>query len=125
MAAILIIDDERLVRGAMRLALERAGHQILEAENGCQGETLFAENKADLIIVDLIMPDQDGLRTIENIRSGDSDVPLIAMTGGGPSGPDSLLKQARAAGADRTLVKPVERADLLKTVHEALEALRY
>lgn len=120
MARILIIDDEELVRWALRLALERDGHQVAEAENGIHGMEAMAGQEADLVIVDLLMPERDGFQTIQDIRLRDLRLPVVAITGGGPTGLDSPLKRAQALGADFTLTKPVERAVLLETVDKAL-----
>ena len=120
MARILVIDDEGLVRAAYRLALERAGHEVIEAENGARGVEQLAETGADVVITDLVMPDEDGFQTIERIRRTFPDVPIIAVTGGGSAGPDRLLKLARAQGADFVLPKPVGKNDLLETVLSAV-----
>ena len=124
MARILIIDDEELVRWALAMALEHAGHVIIEAENGIDGVMRLVEEGADLAIVDLIMPVRDGYQTIEGIRRDCPRVPIIAITGGGPSGVSSPLKRALSVGADFAISKPIARDVLLETVTAALDIRR-
>ncbi|MEK6632652.1 MAG: response regulator, partial [Nitrospirota bacterium] len=63
MATILIIDDEESIRHLLREVLEKAGHQVLEASNGREGLEIYQKHPADLVIMDLLMPDTDGLET--------------------------------------------------------------
>ena len=124
MARILIIDDEELVRWALAMALEHAGHVTIEAENGIDGVMRLVEEGADLAIVDLIMPVRDGYQAIEDISRDCPRVPIIAITGGGPSGVSSPLKRAVAVGADFAISKPIAMDVLLETVMSALDTHR-
>lgn len=120
MTRVLIIDDENLVRSAFRMALERAGFEIMEAASGRLGIDCLTRNGVDLVITDLIMPDKDGFETIREIRDLQPALPIIAVTGGGPAGPDELLDRVRQMGVAVTLRKPVTRGDLLAAADEAL-----
>lgn len=120
MTRVLIIDDEDLVRSAFRLALERAGFEITEAANGKLGLDCLIRHGADLVVTDLIMPEKDGFETIEEIRNLHPAIPIIAVTGGGPSGPNRLLDRVREMGVGVTLRKPVNRRELLTAVDAAL-----
>src|SRR5438034_3194673 len=64
MARILVIDDDALLRGAIRVVLESAGYEVIEAGDGDAGLRLHRELGADLVVVDLFMPERDGLEVI-------------------------------------------------------------
>ncbi len=68
MAKILIIDDDRFWRLALKTMLDSQGHEVIEATTGLEGESALAASNIDLVFTDIFMPDQDGLQTIINIR---------------------------------------------------------
>jgi DNA-binding response OmpR family regulator len=68
MATILVIDDDFYVREMLKTVLEDSGYDVLEAADGNIGVKLFSENKVDLIITDIIMPEKEGLETIQEVR---------------------------------------------------------
>jgi two-component system, chemotaxis family, chemotaxis protein CheY len=119
MTRVLVIDDEELVRNAFRLALERAGFETVDFGSGREAMKLFQVIAPDLVIVDLVMPDQDGFETIAQIQRANPEMPIIAITGGGPMGPDQLIQRVSAMGIGLALKKPVERQDLLAAVRTA------
>jgi CheY-like chemotaxis protein len=118
-ADILIVDDEELVRSMMRTALQRAGHRVAEAANGAEGLDLLAREKFDLAIIDLIMPEKEGIETIVQARRRGLDVKIIAASGGGAAKLD-LLPLAEKSGADHTIRKPFNLPDLVALVERAL-----
>ena len=118
MPSILIIDDEKEICTVFKMALERAGYSVRTAMDGDAGIRMFKENPADLLIVDIIMPDKDGIETIVETRRTFPDVKIVAVSGGGRISSDEYLKMAKTLGANRTLEKPVTREVLLKTVKE-------
>lgn len=120
MAKILVIDDEPDIRPAMRAALEAAGHSVDEAENGMVGMARFRADPADVVITDLIMPEQEGIETIVALRRAYPGLRIIAITGAGDA--EILLKVARQVGACRTLAKPFTAEELRAAVVEALAA---
>ena len=120
MPRILIIDDDEDVRTMVKEVLSRAGYQTAEATNGRVGIKLQKENPADLIVTDLIMPEQEGLETIMEIRRLFPQAKIMAMSGGGHDGVLDFLPMARKLGASRTLNKPFTTAQLLSAVKEVL-----
>lgn len=121
MAKILILEDDRSLRKAIRGILESAGHEVLEAEDGEAGLRLFRETPADLVITDLIMPKKEGIETILELRDKYSDsLKIIAMSGGGLGDPEKYLRTAKTLGADLALVKPISRKVLLDAVDDVL-----
>jgi DNA-binding response OmpR family regulator len=120
-ARILIIDDEAMVRNLLTQILELEGHETVVATGGIAGIKIHRENPADLIITDLIMPDKDGIETIMEIRRDFKDVKIIAMSGGGQIEPKTYLQIAKTIGAVKTITKPFNRKELVKTIQELLE----
>jgi CheY-like chemotaxis protein len=133
MPSILIIDDEEDVRDALRMVLERAGHQVRIASNGNEALALQREEPAQLVITDIIMPEKDGVRTIKEMRQEFPGLRIIAISGGGGVEPlaykpgaittTAYLAAAKEVGADRVFTKPFERKDLIQAVNELLGKL--
>jgi two-component system, chemotaxis family, chemotaxis protein CheY len=121
MARILVIDDDALLRGAIRVALESAGYEVIEAADGDAGLRLHREQGADVVVVDLFMPKRDGLEVIRAMRAEAPGAKIIAMSGGSRLRLD-LLDAAAAFGAARTLWKPFTPGALLTAVRELLES---
>jgi len=120
MTRILVIDDEKPIRTLVRQMLEKAGYEVTEASDGKKGMTILREESSDLVITDILMPDQEGLQTIKELRRDYPEVKIIAISGGGAVGPETYLQTARRFGADRTLTKPFSRDDLLRAVGELI-----
>lgn len=120
MASILIIDDDTGIRRVVRTSLERAGHGVVEAENGVVGMALYREEPADVVITDLFMPDQDGIETIQQLREEFPDATILAISGGAARGPEGTLTDALLLGADAILAKPFTIEELIHRVQELL-----
>ena len=116
---ILVIDDDALLRGAIRVVLESAGYEVIEAGDGGAGLRLYREGGADLLLVDLFIPEPDGLEVIRAVRAEVPDARIIAMSGGGSLKLD-LLAAAQAFGAARALWKPFVPSVLLGAVRDVL-----
>ncbi len=119
MACILVIDDDPNVRRVLEMMLERAGYEVMSAADGCEGMRLFHEHVFDLVITDVIMPRQEGLETISELRRQKRRVPVVAITGyiGKP-----YLEAAAQLGACEVLFKPFGRRQLIEAVARALAA---
>ena len=122
MARILLIDDEADFRSTIRRMLERAGHEVVDAENGRDGLAKLEQQACDLVLTDIIMPDMEGLETVQRVRKRAPELPIIAMSGGGRVSAMRPLAVASLLGAVRSLDKPFGRAELLGAVDEALGA---
>lgn len=120
MATILVTDDEALVRLTIRKMLEKEGHLVLEACDGKQAEAIAAEVKIDLLITDIIMPEKEGIETIMAIRKTQSELPILAISGGGRSANLDYLVTAELLGANATLSKPFSKDTLINTVNTLL-----
>ncbi len=120
MARILIIDDEDELRSMLRQMLEQAGHAVTEAVNGAVGIQLYEQDRPDLIITDIIMPEKEGVETIIALRQADPNLPIIAISGGGRLEATDFLTMAKKLGARHTLSKPFRRDQLLEAVGACL-----
>ncbi|MDF3022646.1 MAG: Response regulator, CheY-like receiver [Alphaproteobacteria bacterium] len=110
---ILVIEDDKLSRLMLCKILQSKKYTTIEAPNGAVGFKMFMEQKPDLILTDILMPEKEGLETILEIRACDADIPIIAMSGGGYEGNLNFLKMAAKLGATRTLTKPFKPSDIL------------
>lgn len=118
MARILIIDDEPPIRTLLRLALESVGHEVVEAQDGRVGLTLYRQNPTDLIITDILLPELNGLDIILELVHEFLNVKVIAMSGGTEQG--NFLNTAKLLGARQTLQKPFSIEKLLSVVRYEL-----
>lgn len=113
---IILIDDDAVVRSAVRRMLERAGYGVREAADGRTGVALQQSDPADLVITDLFMAEQDGIETIQQLRDRWPALPIIAVSGGASVAAKGPLTDARLFGADATLSKPLLPEELLAVV---------
>ena len=118
---VLIVDDEKDIRAILRMWCEEEGFDVLEAENGKEGVKIQREQKADLLICDLIMPVQEGIETISLFKREYPEVGIIAISGGGKIGPDSYLEVAKQLGAWKAFRKPLDISILMEAIHEWAE----
>jgi DNA-binding NtrC family response regulator len=118
MPRILVIDDDVAVRTTVRVLLERAGYEVVEAGDGREGSRLL--DGVDLVITDLLMPEVDGVDLLGMIRREGRTQPVIAMSGGGKVDSKNYLDVAKALGAFATIAKPFDLDHLLSTVRDAL-----
>ena len=113
---VLVVEDEDDVRRLVRVLLERAGHQVIEAVNGHEALHLVREAQPRLVVLDVAMPELDGWQTLERLR-GISDVPVIMLT----ARAEELDKvRGLRAGADDYVTKPFGRQELLARVDALL-----
>jgi two-component system, chemotaxis family, chemotaxis protein CheY len=120
MSLVLVIDDEPALREVTRQFLEEAGHTVVEAGDGKVGLWIFRELRPDLVIVDLFMPEKEGVETIREMRTIDPTAKIVAMSGGGRFGTRQLLDGLVDLGATATLAKPFGHGELLSAVDRAM-----
>jgi two-component system cell cycle sensor histidine kinase/response regulator CckA len=114
---ILVVDDEAAIREMLNDALSNAGYRVIVAANGRQAVESVAAACPDLMITDMVMPDQEGVETIQMIRKKYPRVKIVAMSGalGG-----SFLRALGRLGADAHLVKPIDAGELETVVSSLL-----
>ena len=128
LARILVVDDDAAVQMTVRLLLERAGHNVVTADNGRKGLALCQTGDFDLLFLDIFMPGMDGFETMRMVRQRHPQLPIIVISGRpvsseADSAPD-FLTMATKLGAISSLQKPFRPADLLSAVTGCLEAAR-
>jgi len=114
--SVLVVDDDADVRALVAELLTRAGYEVAQAANGREALKLLFDERPDLIVLDVSMPELDGWATLERIREL-SDVPVMMLTALGAE-----LEKVRAlrAGADDYMTKPFGRQELLARVESLL-----
>jgi len=118
---ILVIEDDELLRGQLSRHLRREGFEVDAAEDGAVGMELFGRSAPDLVITDLVMPNREGLETIQGLKKLNAGVPIIAMSGG-VRGSQDFLRVAKLMGAAAAFAKPFDISDLVAAVRELLGA---
>ena len=120
MAHILVIDDEDPVRNMLRQILERAGHEVAEAPDGNVGMQHVREHQIELVVTDILMPEQEGIETIRTLHRDFPQLKVLAISGGGRRRTLDVLIEAEFFGAHRILAKPFERTEFLEAVSTLL-----
>jgi CheY-like chemotaxis protein len=120
MARILIMDDDDDFREMLKEMLEMAGYEVAEAANGKEGMKVYRAEPADLIVIDIFMPEQEGIETIRELKRDFPDTKIIAISGGGRGSVFNYLNMVMDFGVAYAFTKPFERDDLLKAIHDLL-----
>jgi DNA-binding response OmpR family regulator len=115
-----VLDDEVEILKLLRAVLTSEGHSVATAGDGVRGVAAFEELQPDLVITDIVMPEQEGMETILKIRRLDQRVPILAISGNTGCTSGDYLDVANTLGADRTLAKPFSPSQLVKIVDEML-----
>ncbi len=118
MAKLLLIEDDELVRYALRELLLTAGHEVMTRENGSKLIEFLKGNPVDLVITDIVMPKVDGMEVLTMLRKQYPALPVIALSGGGRISGSDYLEMAKVIGAKRTIAKPVQPDVLLGAIAE-------
>ena len=116
-ARILVVDDEEPVRRCLRAVLEEAGYSVAEAADGLRAIEELRRATPDLVITDLVMPEREGIETIQALRRDHPSLGIIAISGAGEG---RYLPMARLLGADATLPKPANPKQVLAEVERVL-----
>jgi two-component system response regulator FixJ len=116
---VLIVDDDPSVRAAMRVVLEGAGYEVVQAVDGLQALSRCRETALDLLILDLHLPVMSGLEFYAHFSKRFPSIPVIAI-----SGNPEHCQTALAAGISTFLEKPVDAPGLLNRIDELLTAAR-
>ncbi|MCX8062651.1 MAG: response regulator [Anaerolineales bacterium] len=113
MAKILVVDDAEFLRVRISKMLSSEGHEIIEAENGVKAVETYKQARPDVVLMDITMPEMDGLTALREIRSYDSSAKVVMLTA---LGQESVVLEAIKAGARDFVVKPFEKERVLSAV---------
>jgi DNA-binding response OmpR family regulator len=122
MPGVLIVEDDKELREMLKLSLSRRNFTVFEADNGKSAIAHFKPTITDLVVTDLIMPEEDGLKVVIKLRELKPTIKIIAISGGGKVGPVSYLNLAKALGADAIYSKPFSISDLITKIEQLLDS---
>jgi DNA-binding NtrC family response regulator len=117
---VLVVDDDVAVCATLEHLLKRAGNEVRSAVNVSHAFQLAEAESFDLLISDLVMPQQDGVAVIRRFRTMFPRMPIVAMSGGARLGTPDTLAAARGAGADELLRKPFTMESLMAAAEAAM-----
>jgi CheY-like chemotaxis protein len=120
MPGVLIVEDDKELREMLKLSLIRRKYSVLEAENGKDAIAHFKPSITDLVVTDIIMPEEDGLKVILKLRELKPSIKIIAISGGGKAGPGSYLNMAKTFGANEIYSKPFSINELIQKIEELI-----
>ena len=118
MSTILVVDDERLICDLLRVVLGRHGHEVFTASNGREGLELFKEHRPRFTLLDLRMPEMNGIEVLNQIRAIDSQATVMILTAWGS---DALQQQARQLGIMDFLSKELSLDVLMEAMGRTLQ----
>ena len=119
---ILLIDDHADFLLMLSVLLERNGYSVITAANGKEGLREAHSNDLDLIITDILMPEQDGLELMTALRSENNETPIIATSGGEKIDLGVCPHTAKLMGAKRIFEKPFDNKEFLSAVDEVISS---
>ncbi len=119
MKKILVVEDNETNMYLIRFILEKSGYEVIEAKEGAVGVELAIKEKPDLIIMDIQLPDINGLEATKRIRASeaDGDIPIIALTSFAMAGD---REKALAAGCTGYIAKPINVATFIAEIEKHL-----
>lgn len=121
MARILVVEDDEWYRALLVEMLGQDGHEVVEAGDGVQALACLKESPADMMIIDMLMPNKDGVDTIMELQQLGVALPIVAISGGRRTVSAQFnLESARLLGVKAGLVKPFSRAALRGALAEVM-----
>ncbi|MEA0566067.1 response regulator transcription factor [Lysinibacillus irui] len=121
MTKLLVVDDDAHIRELVKVFLQHEGLEVIEATDGVDALSKLAAEKVDMVVMDIMMPNMDGWALCEEIRSFDTDLPILMLTAKGET---SQKVKGFHLGTDDYLVKPFEPAELIVRVKSILKRYR-
>jgi CheY-like chemotaxis protein len=123
-AHVLVVDDHSDTRDLLVTILKTEGYDVSVAEDGAVAVDRYRQRRADIVLMDLYMPRKDGVTAIRELRGEFPDVVIVAMSGDAGTVWRDALAEARSAGAQLTLRKPIEPWVLLRALVGLVAARR-
>src|SRR6185295_1086587 len=120
-ASILVVDDEAAIRDSLHMILEYEGYRVEEAASGSQALTKVGERAPDAIVLDIKMPEMDGLELLKALRERGYDMPVLMISGHADV---ATAVEATRRGAFDFFEKPLQRERVLLALRNATEAFR-
>jgi two-component system chemotaxis response regulator CheY len=117
MAKVLVVDDAAFMRVRAVKVLTEAGHEVLQAENGVQAVKQYAECRPDAVLLDITMPQMDGLAALKEIKKIDPDARVAMVTA---MGQQAIVMEALKSGARDFVLKPFHPDRVLSALSKLL-----
>ena len=117
-ATVLVVDDSEFMRRVIRNILEEGKHRVVEAKNADEAVRIYREQGADVITMDIVMPETDGIETVKRLRGVDPKVKIIMISA---LGHQRTVMRALEAGALDFIMKPFTSDDVLESVNAVLQ----
>ncbi len=117
MATVLIVDDAEFLRMRISKILVSNGHQVVQADNGLNAVSVYKSARPDLVLMDITMPEMDGLTALKEIRTIDPHARVVMLTA---LGQDSVVVESIKFGAQDFVVKPFEPERVLAAINKAM-----
>ncbi len=117
MAKILIVDDAEFLRVRLNKILDGEGYEVFQAENGVKAVSTYKDIHPDVVLMDVTMPEMDGLTALKEIVSFDSKARVVMLTA---LGQESVVLEAVKSGARDFIVKPFEHDRIMKAISKLL-----
>jgi len=117
MAKILVVDDAEFLRVRISKMLSSEGHDIIEAENGLKAVETYKTSKPDMVLMDITMPEMDGLAALREIKKYDPSAKVVMLTA---LGQESVVLEAIKSGARDFVVKPFEKERVISAVSKLI-----
>lgn len=118
LATVLVVDDSEFMRRVLKNILEGGGHKVREARNAQEALEVFRKFGADVITMDIVMPDTDGIEAVKRLKDQDKDVRIIMVSA---LGHQKTVMRALEAGAMDFIMKPFTSDDVLESVNAVLQ----
>ena len=118
LATVLVVDDSDFMRSVLRNILEGGGHRVLEARNADEAVRVFQDQKADVITMDIVMPETDGIEAVKKLKVADRNVRIVMISA---LGHQKTVMRALEAGALDFIMKPFTADDVLESVNAVLQ----
>ncbi|WP_034643644.1 response regulator [Desulfovibrio inopinatus] len=113
---VLVVDDEAAFRSTLIKRLKRRGVDVIDAPNGLEALSRLAEERVDVVVLDMKMPGMDGMETLECIKKSHEDIEIVLLTGHADI---EAANQAMSGGAFDYMLKPISIDELLHVIEEA------
>jgi two-component system response regulator VicR len=114
---VLVIEDQEDLAALYEKALVKEGYEVLKAYTGEEGVAVFEDNGADAVILDMTLPEMHGVHTLQSIRSLNTNVPVVVVTG---ETSDETRQQCERLGVQEYLAKPADYRDIMSAIRRAL-----